>query len=98
MKLFINLFLALVVIVFGITFALKNTASVQIDYYLGWQWTGSLSWLLVMTLVIGAIIGVLFTLGWVLKSKRQVSTLRKELNQLEQEASSLRSIPVQDDS
>ena len=92
MKLFVTLFLILAVVVFGISFTLKNTAPVQLNYYLGWQWNGSLSWLLVMTLIIGAVLGVLFTTSWVIRVKRQASALRKEVALLEREAASLRSI------
>ena len=90
MKAFLYLLLALVVLVFGISFALKNPSSVSVKYYFGLDWTGSLSALLVVTLAVGALLGVLFTLGWVIKAKRQAAHARREAAQLEREASSLR--------
>jgi len=90
MKVFLNLLLALVVLIFGISFALKNNESVDISWYFGLEWSGSLSWLLVMTLIVGALLGVLFTIGWVIKAKRQAAHARRESAQLEREAASLR--------
>lgn len=90
MKLFIYLLLALIVLLFGISFALKNPQSVDVTWYFGFDWSGSLSWLLVLTLIIGALLGVLFTIGWVIKAKRQVAHARREAAQLEREAASLR--------
>jgi len=90
MKVFLYLLLALVVLVFGISFAFQNPSSVKVTYYFGLDWEGSLSILLVITLAIGALLGVLFTLGWVIKAKRQTAHARREAAQLEREASGLR--------
>lgn len=90
MKVFFYLLLAFVVLLFGISFALKNTETVTVTYYFGLDWSGSLSWLLVITLAAGALLGVLFTLGWVIRAKRQAAHARREAAQLEREASNLR--------
>lgn len=90
MKLFLYLLLALIVLLFGISFALKNPQSVEVSYYYGIAWSGSLSWLLVITLIIGALLGVLFTLGWVIRAKRQASQAKREASHLEREAANLR--------
>lgn len=90
MKVFLYLLLAFIVLLFGISFALNNTESVTVSYYFGLDWSGSLSWLLVVTLAAGALLGVLFTLGWVIRAKRQAAQARREAAQLEREASSLR--------
>lgn len=90
MKVFFYLLLALVVLLFGISFALKNPQSVEVAYYFGIDWSGSLSWLLVITLAVGALLGVLFTLGWAIKAKRQAARARKEAAKLEREAANLR--------
>ena len=92
MKVFFYLLLALVVLVFGISFALNNSTPVEVHYYFGLNWSGSLSILLVATLVAGALLGVVFTLGWVIKAKRQAAHARREAAQLEREAAGLRSL------
>jgi len=90
MKLFIYLLLALLVLLFGISFALKNPQSVEVTWYFGLAWSGSLSWLLVLTLIVGALLGVLFTMGWVIKAKRQAAHARRETARHEREAARLR--------
>ncbi|NNM59723.1 MAG: LapA family protein [Legionellales bacterium] len=77
------LFLMLI-IVFGFTFACLNATTVNINYYIG---TASmpLSLLLVTTLVVGMVIGILFSLGWVLKLKRKAYLGRHKIKQLEHE-------------
>lgn len=90
MKFFIYLLLALIVLLFGISFALKNPQSVDVSWYFGLDWSGSLSWLLVITLCVGAVLGVLFTIGWVFKAKRRAAQARREATRLEREAASLR--------
>lgn len=90
MKVFLYLLLAFVVLLFGISFALNNTDSVTVTYYFGLDWSGSLSWLLVVTLAAGALLGVLFTIGWVIRAKSQAAQARREAAQLEREVSNLR--------
>lgn len=97
MKVFLNLLLALVVLVFGISFALKNPGTVTVQYYFGLDWSGSLSVLLVATLALGALLGVLFTLGWVIRAKRQAARARREATQLEREVTSLRPLTERED-
>lgn len=96
MKVFFYLLLALVVLVFGISFALNNTDSVTVTYYFGLDWSGSLSWLLVITLAAGALLGVLFTIGWVIRAKRQAAQARRDAAQLEREVSNLRPLAERD--
>lgn len=96
MKVFFYLLLALVALVFGISFALNNTDSVTVTYYFGLDWSGSLSWLLVITLAAGALLGVLFTFGWVIRAKAQAAHARREAAQLEREASNLRPLAERD--
>jgi uncharacterized integral membrane protein len=92
MKLFVYLLLAFIVLLFGISFALNNSTPVEVHYYFGLDWSGSLSILLVITLIAGAALGVLFTLGWVIKAKRQAAHARRDTAELEREAASLRSL------
>jgi putative membrane protein len=96
MKVFLYLLLALVVLVFGISFALNNPGTVTVQYYFGLDWSGSLSVLLVATLAVGALLGVLFTLGWVIRVKRQAARARREAAQLEREVTSLRPLTERD--
>lgn len=74
--------LLMMIVVFGFTFACLNAATVSINYYIG-SATMPLSLLLVTTLIVGMVIGILFSLGWVLKLKRKIYIGRQKNKQLE---------------
>ena len=55
-----RLFLILVtflVALLGLTFAVHNPQQVEVHYYLGWIWEGSLALLLFFTLTVGLLVG-----------------------------------------
>lgn len=81
MRIISYLFLT-IIIVLGFTFACLNAETVSINYYIG-QSVIPLSMLLVMTFVVGMIIGFLVSLGWVFKLKRKVYQARHQIKQLE---------------
>lgn len=56
-----------------------------------------MSLLLLIVLIVGVIMGIIFSLGWVLRCKRQTASVRRELNQLEQEVANLRSISFREE-
>ena len=66
------LVLALVIVVFGMTFTFKNPQSVQLTYYFGLSWEGPISFLLWMACGVGILLGFLFSLGWVARSRRRI--------------------------
>ena len=55
-----------------------------------------MSWLLLVVLAVGTVLGVLFTSTWVLRSKRQLSRAKKEVRKMEQEVTNLRSLPIKE--
>ncbi len=91
------LLLILILLVFGISFSLKNPQVVSIDYYFGIAWSGRMSWLLLVVLAVGACLGVLLTSSWALRSKRQLSKAKREVRKMEQEVSNLRALPIKDE-
>ena len=93
----IGLVLSLIVLVFGLFLGILNSDPVPINFYLGSR-DIPLSLLLVLILLIGTIIGVIASLGVVIKLKRQISRLRKEIKSSEAEVKNLRSIPIKDES
>ena len=42
----------------GVTFTLKNTQLVTLNYYFGIAWEGPLSWLLIVTFIAGVACGI----------------------------------------
>lgn len=75
---------AIVLILFGLTFALLNARPVELNYYLG-TIKISLSLLLIFTVGLGILIGVIFSLGSWIRLKRKNFQLRSRIKQLEHE-------------
>ncbi|MCB4812012.1 LapA family protein [Methylovorus menthalis] len=63
-------------------FALKNSQPAELHYYLGLIWQAPLSLMLLITFSIGVLAGILACVGVMIKQKRQMMSLRKELKTL----------------
>lgn len=91
----INLITFLVVLTVGLAFAVLNAEPVEIDYYFG-SWRLSLSLVIVFSLLIGVLAGVIASLGFVFRLKREISALRKSGKLADEELANLRALPVRD--
>lgn len=85
--------LVLIIILFGVIFAMLNAQSVNLNYYFGIQQL-PLSLAIVLSMLIGAILGVLASIKLVLHSRREVSRMRKASQMAEKEIANLRAIPI----
>ena len=88
----IRLILLLALLIVALGFALLNAESIQVDYYMG-KISIPLSLALVVVLAVGAIIGMIASLGMVLSAKRQNAKLRKQVKNTEKEVTDLRALP-----
>lgn len=95
MKRIVTFILLLLVSLLGLSFALMNAETVQINYYLG-NFQAPLSLVVVIAIIVGACLGVLASTGIVLKQKRELARLRKSNKLAEQEVSNLRVLPLKD--
>ena len=91
----ISYILLLAVIALGISFAILNSGTVEIHYYLGDR-TFHLSLVLVSAFTAGALVGILIGTWVVLKMKVKNYRLRQRLKLAETEIENLRAIPLQD--
>lgn len=80
----VYLLFALVIAVIAVIFALQNTMTVTISF-LAWEITGSLSLVLLITLAIGALIGLLVLAPSAIKNTIAISNHRKRIGALEKE-------------
>ena len=80
----VYLIFALVISVIAVIFALQNTMVVTISF-LAWEITGSLSLVLLVTLAIGAVIGLLVLAPSAIKNSIAASSHRKRVGSLEKE-------------
>jgi lipopolysaccharide assembly protein A len=67
------------VLLFG--FAMHNANPVSLNFYLGYTWNAPLALILLVFLVLGASIGLLASLGQVIRLRRELVVLRKEKRQ-----------------
>lgn len=96
MKRFLYAFVAIVVLVLGLGFAYKNAQIVNVDYYFGLHWEGSLSLLLLSTMTLGVLLGLMVGLGMYVRMQRQLVRARREIRDIEQEVQNLRALPIKD--
>ena len=80
----VYLIFALVISVIAVVFALQNTMVITISF-LAWKVTGSLSLVLLITLAIGAVVGLLVLAPSTIKNTLAVSGHRKRIGALEKE-------------
>ncbi len=78
------LILALLIAILAVIFALQNTMTITISF-LVWKVTGSLSLVLLITLAIGAVIGLLVLAPSAIKNSIAVSGHLKRIGALEKE-------------
>ena len=71
--------LKLILFAVVLTFAVKNTDSVTVRYYLGTEWQAPLILVLLIAFCAGAAVGLMTALGRVLRQRREIGGLRKEL-------------------
>jgi len=83
----------LAVLVFGLFFGLLNAEPVKLDYYLGSREL-PLSLVLVSTLLLGALIGAFASIGMVLRYRRKIARLEKEISSSKRELSNLRTLSI----
>ena len=95
MKRFLYAFVAIVMLALGLGFAYKNAQIVNVDYYFGLHWEGSLSLLLLSTMTLGVLLGLVVGLGNV-RMQRQLVRARREIREIEQEVQNLRALPIKD--
>jgi len=83
----------ILIILLGIIFAVLNSETVQFNYYFNSR-TMPLSLAIILAMFIGAILGVIASIGLILRYKREVSRLRKAADVAEKEITNLRAIPI----
>ena len=89
-------FLFLVVlVVLGLSFAVLNAQSVSLNYYFGYR-DIPLSMVVVLSLAVGAVIGVLVSAGLILRMKAQTRQLRRKLRNAEKDSDQLRVLPAEE--
>lgn len=92
---FISMLVVLIISVFGVAFAILNSESVTINYYVS-QVTLPLSLLSVLVFSVGCLLGMVVNAWFMIRAKLTERRLRYRVQQLETEVQQLRSLPVQE--
>ena len=92
----VYLSITLLIIIFGIVFAVLNSESVQLNYYLG-SVELPLSLVIVVAMIVGALLGILASLNLIIVSRRNASKLKRSVEVAEKEIVNLRNIPIKDE-
>lgn len=71
-------------------FALKNDQPVVLHYFFGYQWEASLVLILLIFFTAGAALGVLVMLFTLLRQRKELSALQKEIQSLSKHEESLK--------
>jgi len=85
--------LLIILVVLGLSFAVLNAEPVPLNYYFGSR-DIPLSMVVVLSLAAGAVIGVLVSMGMILRLKQQAAQLRRKLRQAEKAADHLSILPA----
>lgn len=78
----ILLILALLIAIIAVVFALQNTMAVTVSFFV-WQFDQSLALVLLLTMVVGVLIGIFTVLPGSARSKWRLKSQRKKIEALE---------------
>jgi putative membrane protein len=63
----------------ALTFAIKNTDPVAVRYFMGQEWRAPLIFVLLVFFCMGAALGLLTALVQIMRQRREISMLKREL-------------------
>jgi putative membrane protein len=95
MKRIIILIIAIIAILFGLSFVVLNPDPVHLNYFVG-SGDFQLSLVLVATLAIGCLLGILASLGVLLSVKHELAKAKRDLKLKEKEITNLRALPIKE--
>lgn len=74
---YLSWILGIMLFLLALGFAIKNSDSVTLNYYLGYQWQAPLVLVVLAAFCIGAISGIAASLGLIYKQRREILRLRR---------------------
>lgn len=95
MKRILSTIVIFLLVLTGILFAVLNSQTVQLNYYFGSKEI-ALSLLMIVVIILGTLLGILVSVGHILRARHDISRLKKNIQLAEKEVSNLRTIPIKD--
>lgn len=90
---YVILLLILLLVLF---FTLLNADVVNIHYHFG-ELQQPLSVVILVSLLLGAVLGIAASLGIIIRHRRELSRLKRQIKNTETEVANLRNMPIKDD-
>ena len=76
---YLSWFLGVALFLLALGFAIKNSDTVTLNYYLGYQWQAPLVLILLVFFCAGVAAGVVAVLGFAFRQRRDILLLKREL-------------------
>ncbi|MDO8892695.1 MAG: LapA family protein [Sulfurimicrobium sp.] len=76
---YLSLISGFILFLLALGFALKNSDSITLHYFLGYQWQAPLVLVLMLAFSLGTAAGIAATLGLIFKQRREIQKLRLEI-------------------
>jgi len=93
MRRLIALVIVVLVVALGLSFAMLNADSAELNFYFG-RLSMPLSLWMVVAVLVGALLGVVSTIGMFFRQRRELARLRRQVADAEKELSELRKLPI----
>jgi len=77
---YVNWLLRILLFFILLGLAMKNDQPVDLYYFLGYKWQTSLVVIMLLFFAAGTVVGMLAVLGNVLRQRREISALKRELH------------------
>lgn len=75
--------------------AVKNDQPATLRYFMGYEWHTSLVVILLLFFIIGAVVGMLAVMGKILRQRREIAKLKRELRLKNKLADAAETPPIQ---
>jgi len=76
---YLSWLLGFVLFLLALGFAVKNSDTVVVHYYLGYQWQASLVLVILVFFFTGVAVGVAASLGFIFRQRREIFFLQREM-------------------
>jgi uncharacterized integral membrane protein len=86
----LSLVIKVVIFLLLLGFALKNTDVVTVRYFLGVEWQAPLAFVLLVLFAVGIVAGILTSLAVIVRQRRELSALKRELRSQSKAAAPVR--------
>ncbi len=96
MKRILYIIAVVITLVIGAVFSARNAGLVQLDFIITVVDT-NLSLAIIVALILGACLGILASIAWLISAKREMQRLKKQANISQKELNNLRAIPIRDE-